>query len=560
MRRLLQIRIKFAFAGLVISALGLMLTGVGVWVTYDMAKAVRTLIDVADARSAVQTGDMMHDTLRGDVFASVLATNRLLIANARELAAEREEHAATFLDSIAKANTPVLPEAVRSLLTDLTPTITTYIEEGAALSTLQANDRQGLLAGMPRFQESWEILAEQMEVASTALDAVMEDIRQDVDRRGDLAIRLLLIVGIALLVIAAVAGWLIARSILRPLRACAVALDRIGSGDLSAQVGFDSKDEIGAIARAVAGYRDAAAAAAAAEAERIARDHAAAEERRTLLADITDRLERQVGAVVTGLRSAAAGLTEAAGGMAAAAMETSGQAATVAGAAEQASVNVQTIAGATEELSAAVREVVRQVAAVEDVTNSAAAQVRTAEGVITGLSQASTQIGVVVDLIREIAEQTNLLALNATIEAARAGEAGRGFAVVATEVKTLASQTAQATLEIEAQIAAIRTSADDAAQMIGAIAGGMHTLEGAVGMISNTASQQESATSEITRNIVEAAGGTREVAASVSGISDASTAARRRSAEVLRTADGVRREAERLSGEVGELLTSLRAA
>jgi methyl-accepting chemotaxis protein len=76
---------------------------------------------------------------------------------------------------------------------------------------------------------------------------------------------------------------------------------------------------------------------------------------------------------------------------------------------------------------------------------------------VATLEQASVNIGAIVLEIEAIASQTNLLALNATIEAARAGEAGKGFAVVAGEVKTLASQTAKATVDIRGRIDELRT-------------------------------------------------------------------------------------------------------
>ncbi len=65
------------------------------------------------------------------------------------------------------------------------------------------------------------------------------------------------------------------------------------------------------------------------------------------------------------------------------------------------------------------------------------------------LGIAANEISKVTEVITETSVQTNLLALNATIEAARAGEAGKGFAVVANEIKDLAKQTAQATLDIK---------------------------------------------------------------------------------------------------------------
>jgi methyl-accepting chemotaxis protein len=67
---------------------------------------------------------------------------------------------------------------------------------------------------------------------------------------------------------------------------------------------------------------------------------------------------------------------------------------------------------------------------------------------IVRLSEQSQSIGGIIASVTDLADQSNLLAVNAAIEAARAGEQGKGFAVVAQEIKSLAEQSKQSTMQI----------------------------------------------------------------------------------------------------------------
>jgi methyl-accepting chemotaxis protein len=81
---------------------------------------------------------------------------------------------------------------------------------------------------------------------------------------------------------------------------------------------------------------------------------------------------------------------------------------------------------------------------------------------IVRLSEQSQAIGEIMQSVNDLAEQSNLLAVNASIEAAKAGEHGKGFTVVAQEVRSLASQSKQATAHVRSILNDIQKATTEA--------------------------------------------------------------------------------------------------
>jgi len=179
---------------------------------------------------------------------------------------------------------------------------------------------------------------------------------------------------------------------------------------------------------------------------------------------------------------------------------------------------------------------------------------------VQGLSAAAQKIGDVVKLISDIASQTNLLALNATIEAARAGEAGKGFAVVASEVKGLANQTAKATEEISAQVAAMQGATSEAVTAIQGIGGTIGTINEIATTIAAAVEEQGAATQEIARNVQGAAEGTHQVSANIVGVNQAAAETGAAADQVLTSAEELGRQAETLRADIDSFLAEIRAA
>jgi methyl-accepting chemotaxis protein len=216
--------------------------------------------------------------------------------------------------------------------------------------------------------------------------------------------------------------------------------------------------------------------------------------------------------------------------------------------------SAEVAATAADELAKSIAEINRQLVRASDVVRAAATEAQSTNEDIAGLARAAQKIDDVVKLIQSVAGQTNLLALNATIEAARAGAAGRGFAVVASEVKALAVQTAKATDDIAAQIAAVQSSTQSAVGAIGNVTGRMHEIREFTAAIATSVEQQNAATKEISFSVAAAASGTKSVVAVLQRVSSTIAEMRSSADTVLAASQAVEEAADNLRGSVDGFL------
>jgi methyl-accepting chemotaxis protein len=393
--------------------------------------------------------------------------------------------------------------------------------------------------------------------------AVIEIIKDttEYDAAAATSQRNLILGTVAILAVAIVLAFLLGRGLSRPLAAITAVMNRLSSGEIDVTIpGSERRDELGTMAAAVDVFRRSMIEARGMREAQEASKQQTELEKRALQRQMADRFEADVKSVVATVAKATSDMQRVAGEITVSVNGTSEQAAAAAAASEEASASVSTVAAATEELASSVTEIGRQVTHSSQVADNAVVKAGQTTEMVGSLASAAEKIGDVLRLIGAIASQTNLLALNATIEAARAGDAGRGFAVVASEVKELASQTAKATEEIAAQVAAIQSATGECVTAIGGISDTIREISGIATTIAAAVEEQGSATREIARSVQQAATGTSEVSVNVTGASQSADRSRALADNVLAATGQLGRQADALHASVDTFLAGLRDA
>jgi methyl-accepting chemotaxis protein len=360
--------------------------------------------------------------------------------------------------------------------------------------------------------------------------------------------------GIAILLVLGPLLWISLSRTMKPLKNMTRAIVSISDGKLDTPIdAVGRRDEIGAIAHALGILKVRLAERATLQEQQLSTEAARHQNQKHIEGAIA-LFRGEVGVALEAFKSNADRMGEASDGLARVAAESSGRAARAAQNSHGASANVENAAQAAEEMGAAIREVEFQIRRVRTEIVEAASASRDTAGSVQALDETARAIGEVVNLIRDIAAQTNLLALNATIEAARAGEAGRGFAVVAAEVKSLASQTADATDRIVNQVGAIQGATGEVVGAIQNIASRMGAIESFANSVATSIEQQAIATGEIASGVAMASSSALSVSSDLSVLAD-SVEETGRSAEQVRHAAGeVSAQAMRLDSTVDQFL------
>ncbi|MUZ56382.1 methyl-accepting chemotaxis protein [Agrobacterium vitis] len=381
-----------------------------------------------------------------------------------------------------------------------------------------------------------------------------------------------LLVGSIILTIAGMA--IVVRRVVAPIGTLTQSMRALADGDTQKNIPFTIRqDEVGAMARSVEIFREAAIRNKQLETEteemRRRGELERIEVQRVAEAEAEERLNRATGSLAAGLKRLASGdmlceireefaprfealrhdfnrsveqLRTALLNVGSAAHAVRNGSGEISQASDNLAKRTEQQAASLEQTAAALEQITVNVRATSQRTGDARDLVRNTRtraehsGAVVGnavtamgrIEEASSKITQIISVIDEIAFQTNLLALNAGVEAARAGEAGKGFAVVAQEVRELAQRSANAAKEIKALIANSEVAVGDGVRLVNDTGKGLseiaelvQAINAHMDAIATAAQEQSVGLSEVNTAVNHMDHGTQQNAAMVEEMSAA---------------------------------------
>ena len=413
---------------------------------FNIQRLNDALLQVSDTAQAIRRqmdADMMHDAIRSDVLAALLAGSQGQSAKIREIQRELAAHSERLKLNIvtnAKAN---LGDAVRKQSLSTEPSLHRYIDAARDVVAATADGGQADAGKIAEFEKDFDALEVEMEKLSDLIQQNTDDAKNGAhDRVAGSKLSTLFILLFAIVTFGLFARFVFGR-VVPPLAALAGTAQSIrDSGNLTLRAPETANNEIG---RSVQAF------------------NALIDNLQAIVREVRGNSE-QIYQYGQSLSTAAQETANASENQS---MAASGMAATM----EELSVSIDSMSEHAQIATRASADSGQLAAEGVSVVRQAGSEIqRIAEAVqdtsrsIQVLGGKTEEITHIVSVIRDIADQTNLLALNAAIEAARAGEQGRGFAVVADEVRKLAERTANSTGEISIMISEIQQGAQQAVQ------------------------------------------------------------------------------------------------